>query len=122
MKPNEHPLPWELSKTETAELWQLYDANGEWLATCQSKEFGEQLIAHENLIQSLQPRPIEEAPKDKPFLAFEGDNIYKCEFYNKDDDTGKIHYSAYCGQPVVESPQPETFIPLSAIQALGDGV
>ena len=75
-----------------------------------------------NLIQSLQPRPIEEAPRDEPFLAFEGDNIYKCEFYNKDDDTGKIHYSAYCGQPVVESPQPETFIPLSAIQALGDGV
>lgn len=55
--------------------------------------------------------PIESAPRNVPFLAYENGDIDKCRFFDVDADTGRPVYSAYCGQPVVYSPEPTHWMP-----------
>ena len=52
-------------------------------------------------------KPIETAPKDRPFLAREDDEIYKCriEFYN--EETGYASYESFCKQVFCYTPEPE---------------
>lgn len=48
--------------------------------------------------------PIESAPRDGCFLAYEEGDIYKCSFLYH-DETG-VAYSSHCGQPVVYTIHP----------------
>jgi hypothetical protein len=52
-------------------------------------------------------QPIETAPKDRPFLAKEGEDIYKCRYSWHCDDTNFTYYESFCGQPICQPPEPE---------------
>ena len=58
-------------------------------------------------------QPIETAPTDIPFLAYDckDDTMYKCEFLFK-DQYGKIHYKNHRGQPVRYPPTPTHWVVL----------
>lgn len=63
-----------------------------------------------NLIESLTPRPIEEAPRDKYFITM-NDGLVKIGLYNSRLNRVLSDNSIYLTKA-------KSFIPLSAIQAL----
>lgn len=57
--------------------------------------------------------PIETAPRDTGFLAYENGAIYRAKVFCEDvDGDGTVAYAAMCGQPVVHSPEPTHWMPL----------
>ena len=70
-------------------------------------------------------QPIETAPRDRWFLAFEDGAIYKAKFYSDDYDDGEIAYSADCGQPITLPPEPPHWcelppVPQAQAAAIGE--
>lgn len=69
-------------------------------------------------------QPIATAPRDGTwFLAYEDGDMYACsvilnedgtpaDFRLNDDGDPVLGYAAYCGQPVVSSPEPTHWQPL----------